>query len=81
MKRRSWRLALLALLTSWNRYQVGRVVGGVILVWLIGTVGLHLAEGHTNPAFETLAESLWSVWVLLFSGLDAGAPKTPLGNA
>ena len=44
-------------------------------------MGLYLAEGHTNPAFETLAESLWSVWVLLFSGLDdAVAPKTPIGR-
>ena len=52
----------------------------MILVWLIGAVGLYLAEGHTNPAFETLAESLWSVWVLLFSGLDDGGPKTPVGR-
>ena len=79
-KRKNWRLAFLSVLINWNRYQVGRVVGGVILVWLIGTVGLYLAEGHTNPAFETIAESLWSVWVLLFSGLDTGTPKTPFGR-
>jgi voltage-gated potassium channel len=78
-KRRNWRHALITVLTSWNRFQVARVVGGVLLVWLIGGLGLYLAEGHTNPAFETLAESLWSVWVLLFSGLDE-APKTLAGR-
>ena len=79
-RRSNWRLTLITLLVGWNRYQVGRVIGGVILVWLIGTVGLYLAEGNTNPAFESLGESLWSVWVLLFSGLDAGTPKTPVGR-
>jgi len=78
-KRRSWRHALLTVLTGWNHYQVARVVGGVLLVWFIGALGLHLAEGHANPAFENLAESLWSVWVLLFSGLDE-APKTTAGR-
>ena len=70
---------MITVLTSWNRFQVARVVGGVLLVWLIGGLGLYLAEGHTNPAFETLAESLWSVWVLLFSGLDE-TPKTLAGR-
>jgi voltage-gated potassium channel len=79
MKRRNWRYTLISVLIGWNRYQVGRVVGGVILVWVIGAVGLYLAEAHTNPAFETMGESLWSVWVLLFSGLDE-VPKTPTGR-
>ena len=48
-RRKSWRHRLLAALTSWNRYQVGRVIGGVILTWLIGAVGLYLAERRTNP--------------------------------
>ena len=45
VKRRSWRLAILAAMTSWNRYQVGRVIGGLILTWLVGAMGLHLVEG------------------------------------
>ena len=64
---------------GWNRYQVGRVVGGVVLVWLVGALGLNLVEGPTNPAFATFPESLWSVWVLLFSGLDE-APETAIGR-
>jgi voltage-gated potassium channel len=79
VKRRNWRHRLLTVVTSWNRYQVARVVGGVIVVWLVGAWGLYLAEGHKNPAFDTMAESLWSVWVLLFSGLDE-APKTTVGR-
>jgi voltage-gated potassium channel len=78
-KRKSWRQALLAVLTGWNRYQVARVVGGVILTWLIGALGLYLAERGTNSIFESFGESLWHVWVLLFSGLDE-TPKTVAGR-
>jgi voltage-gated potassium channel len=78
-KRRNWRLTLIGVLTSWNRYQVARVIGGVVLVWIVGAVALYVVEGHANPAFDTMAESLWSVWVLLFSGLDE-APKTSIGR-
>ena len=78
-KRRNWRLTLIAVLTGWNRYQVARVIGGVLLVWVVGAVALYVVEGHANPAFDTMAESLWSVWVLLFSGLDE-APKSPTGR-
>jgi voltage-gated potassium channel len=68
-------------LTSWNRYQVGRVILGLILTWLIGAVGLYLTERHTNPGFESLPEAMWSVWALLFSGLDdAYTPKTGVGR-
>ena len=79
VKRRNWRYRFLSVLIGWNRYQVGRVIGGVIAVWLIGAWALYLAEGHTNPAFESFGESLWSVWVLLFSGLEE-SPKTPVGR-
>ncbi|HZW35205.1 MAG TPA: NAD-binding protein [Isosphaeraceae bacterium] len=80
-KPRSWRLALLGWLSSWNRYQVGRVIEGVILTWLIGAVGLYLVERRANTAFASLVESLWSVWALLFSGLDdAYTPKTGTGR-
>src|SRR5262249_45928153 len=81
VKRRRWRLALLAVLTHWNRHQVGRVIGGLILTWLIGAVGLYWAEGWTNPGYAGVGESLWSVWALLFSGLDdAYTPKTATGR-
>src|SRR4029079_1571004 len=33
----------------------------------------------TNPAFATWRESLWNVWVTLFSGLN-NAPSTPIGR-
>ena len=78
-KRKSWRQTLLTVLTHWNRYQVARVVGGVILTWLIGALGLYLAERHANATFETVGESLWNVWVLLFSG-QVEPPKTVAGR-
>ena len=80
-RRLSWRQRLLSALANWNRYQVGRVIGGLILTWLVGAGGLYLAERRTNPGFETLGESLWSVWALLFSGLDdAYTPHTVAGR-
>jgi voltage-gated potassium channel len=67
--------------TSWNRYQVGRVIEGVILVWLIGTAVLYWSERGETPGFSSPVESLWSVWALLFSGLDdAYTPHTVIGR-
>ena len=58
-KRRSWRRVLLTWVTSWNRYQVGRVIEGVILTWLIGAIGLFLVEGPANnPGFDNFVDSL-----------------------
>ena len=51
-KRRNWRLTLLAILTSWNRYQVGRVIGGVILVWLVGACRALPGRAQTNPGLR-----------------------------
>ncbi len=76
---RSWREAALKALTAWNRHQVVRVVGAVFLVWVLGATGLHLAERRVNPDFATWGNSLWGVWVLLFSGLDQ-PPKTSAGK-
>src|SRR3954462_11812422 len=76
---RSLREALLNALTAWNRHQVARVVGAVFLVWLVGATGLYFAERRGKPAFATWADSLWGVWVLLFSGLDQ-PPKTTAGR-
>ena len=41
--------------------------------------GTPFRQRGTTPAFETWRESLWSVWVTLFSGLGE-APKTLLGR-
>jgi voltage-gated potassium channel len=80
-KRRRLRLTVLAMLTSWNRYQVGRVILGLIVTWLIGAVGLYLVEGRANPGFTSFSESLWSVWLLLFGGMDESfSPKTVGGR-
>jgi voltage-gated potassium channel len=70
------------MVTSWNRYQVGRVIEGVIVTWLLGAVVLYLAERGATSGFSTFIESLWSVWALLFSGLDdAYTPHTTTGRA
>ena len=55
---------------NWNRHQVARIIAAVVLAWLVGATGIHLAERRGNPDFATWGESFWSVWVLLFSGLD-----------
>ncbi len=67
---RSRREALLESLRYWNRSGAG-LVGGVILVaWIVGSVGLYLAEHRDNPDFDGVFETLWSVWILLFSGME-----------
>ncbi len=75
----SWREMLLAATSAWNRHQVGRILGGVLLAWVAGATGLYYAERRVNPDFGTWPESLWNVWVLLFSGIDR-APTTPVGR-
>ncbi len=70
----------MAVLARWNRHQVVRIVAAISLAWIVGAVGIHLAERGDNPAFDTWTESFWSVWVLLFSGLDQ-PPKTGVGKA
>jgi Trk K+ transport system NAD-binding subunit len=74
------REALARTIGRWNRHQVVRILAVMTLAWFIGAVGIHLAEGKDNPAFNTWGESFWSVWVMLFSGLDQ-PPKTTLGRA
>jgi Trk K+ transport system NAD-binding subunit len=73
------REALLAFLNWWNRNQVIRIVGAMLVAWVVGVVGLHLAERGSNPAFATWTGSFFSVWVLLFSGLDQ-PPNTAIGR-
>jgi voltage-gated potassium channel len=74
-------LTLLAMLSSWNRYQVGRVILGLIVTWLVGAVILYSAEHRTTPGFSSFVESLWSVWAMLFSGLDDDyTPHTATGR-
>ncbi len=78
-RRTSWRLRLLAALANWNRYQVGRIVEGVIVVWLVGSVVLYLSErGGKAEGFASFLETLWSVWAILFSGLDDSYTPTTI---
>jgi voltage-gated potassium channel len=78
-KERSWRRALLTIVSAWNRNQVRRIVTAILLIWITGATGLHLAEGGSNPAFDTWWESLWNVWLILFSGINS-APTTVVGR-
>ena len=79
IKTRAWRDAILSAVTAWNRNQVRQVVTAVLLTWLLGASALYLAERGVNPEFSTWGDSLWGVWVVLFSGLDS-APKTTVGR-
>ena len=79
LRQGSRRRALLGALASWNRNQSVRIGGFILLAWAAGTVGIYLAERGVNPAFDSLGESLWSAWVLLFSGVEI-QPTTSLGR-
>ena len=69
----SWFDALLSVIIAWNRHHVWKVLAATVVIWIGSSTALYLAERHTNPAFPTWRESLWYVWVVLFSGLV----KTP----
>ena len=76
-----WRSLVLLKLAAWNRNQVGRIAVAVVLTWLCGATVLHFLErGDAEGSFTTWGDSLWGVWVMLFSGLDAGNPKTLAGR-
>ena len=68
--RASWLEALLSVLRAWNRHHVWKILAAIVVIWIVSATALHFAERGTNPAFETLRESLWNVWVTLFSGLE-----------
>jgi voltage-gated potassium channel len=75
----SWRDALLRVLKAWNRHQVWKILTGIVVIWMVSGTALHFAERGTNPAFKTLNESLWNVWVTLFSGLNS-TPNSHVGR-
>ena len=75
----SWRDKLLSVLTAWNRHQVWKVLTAVVVIWIVSGTALHFAERDTNRAFKTWGESLWNVWVTLFSGLSF-APNSSVGR-
>lgn len=68
-KLHSWRLVVLAFLSFWNHRQIWRIVGIILTLWVVGGTLLYLTE-EDNPAFATLGESLWNVWVIIFSGVN-----------
>jgi voltage-gated potassium channel len=67
-KQKGWRRVFLRVATGWSGFQVGRVIGAVVLIWVIGALVIHLSEKNTNDAFDTFGKSLWNVWILLFAG-------------
>ena len=75
----SWRESLLRVLKAWNRHQIPKILTAVVVIWIVSGTALHFTEGGTTPAYETWRESLWNVWVTLFSGLGE-APKTVGGR-
>ena len=75
----AWLDALLSVLTACNRHQVWKILTSIVVIWIVSSTALHFAERGTNKAFETWGESLWNVWVTLFSGLN-NAPNSTAGR-
>ena len=75
----SWLDTLLRLLRVWNRPQVWKILTAIVVIWIVCGTALYFAERGTNPAYKTLRESLWNVWVTLFSRLN-NAPKSRAGR-
>ncbi len=68
-----------SLLLALRRNQVARIMGATLFVWVVGSVGIYLAERRGNPSFDSLTESFWNVWVMLFAGPDH-PPRTMVGR-
>ncbi len=79
VKQNGIRGRLLRILAIWNRFQVGGVIIGVVSIWLVGGVVLFLVERETNKAFGNLGDSLWNVWILIFSG-EVEPPTSIIGR-
>lgn len=80
LNEKGWRRTLLAVVMYWNRDQLLRLLTAILVIWLVGSTALHLVERGANPAFDTWGESLWNVWVTLFSGMN-NSPNTLVGRA
>ena len=72
----AWRRTILAFLSFWKRRRIWRLVGVILTLWIVGGTFLHLTE-RDNPAFATWGESLWNVWVILFSGVNNAPTGLP----
>ena len=75
----TWRANLLSVLTAFNRHQVWKILTAIVVIWIVCGTALYFAERGTNEAFATWRESLWNVWVTLFSGLN-NAPTSRAGR-
>ena len=76
-----WRALIVSALSNWNRNQIARIAGAVVVTWLGGAAALYLAESgpDSKSDFATWGDALWGVWVLLFSGIDT-PPQTIAGR-
>ncbi len=71
--------SIIQMLGIWNRNQAARIIVAVFVSWIVGAIGIHLAEHGENPDFDTWPKSFYSVWVILFSGIE-NSPKTVMGR-
>jgi len=74
-----WRALVLRVLTAWNRHHLWKILTAIVVIWLVSGTALYFAERGTNPEYKTMRESLWNVWVTLFSGLN-NAPSSRVGR-
>jgi len=77
--RAAWLDALRSVLRAWKSHHASTIVAVIVVIWLVSGTALHFAERDTNPEFKTFNDSLWNVWVTLFSGLNS-EPKSHVGR-
>ncbi len=52
----------------------------MIVIVMVGSALLWIVEHAANPNFRTIPESIWSIFVYLFSGLEDRGPQTAFGK-
>ncbi len=63
-----------------HQFVLGRVLLALVMVWLLGSVSMHLIEGSKNSAFRSFGSSAVAILHYLFSGLESSYPVTPAGH-
>ncbi len=62
-----------------RRHSLLRVLVGLAVLWVVGTVAMWLAENE-SPGFSDLPHASWSLMVYLTSGFEGDQPTTPVGK-
>ena len=66
-------------LKFFRKHTILRVIAAIVLLWVLGSLGMWIAEGE-NSAFRSLPRASWNLMVYLTSGFEGDQPITTVGK-